>query len=218
MVSIVFLLLIGVAILKTSNKHTVDTNIENELEKIEKLNVSKGLDDCKFNNEFPECFKGYTCYYSKPGGLTPNGIVYGPISGDLKCHKSCSTDNDCPATTPVCIARELTLGDTGDVARMCFSEKYGAKVREEDYKRCLVSETEGIEYRMKNNSKILDQLIFNFATGNPLEILKNEYKLENVRESWGNYFTSLPKSDLVETICKMREDGRISSVYLVSSH
>ncbi len=68
-----------------------------------------------------ECGEGYKCFNSQVCGLTPTDVQCGEQFGDLKCHKSCETDNDCPLEMPKCEDTEFWQGDAGTNYKICVA-------------------------------------------------------------------------------------------------
>ncbi|MDD5110964.1 MAG: DUF3160 domain-containing protein [Candidatus Altiarchaeota archaeon] len=69
------------------------------------------------------CPLGETCYSSQLCSTGPSGTVCGKQTGDLLCHKPCSTDQDCPGGQ-YCRTVTMWSGDTGSDARLCLSKPF----------------------------------------------------------------------------------------------
>lgn len=66
-----------------------------------------------------ECSTGYICYIHRFCGTPYDPTACNPFSGDLKCHKGCSINSDCPSGQ-ACETRIMWVGDTGTGVPMCF--------------------------------------------------------------------------------------------------
>ncbi|MCR4305570.1 MAG: hypothetical protein NUV73_00625 [Candidatus Daviesbacteria bacterium] len=84
--------------------------------------IDQELQSCFDESGRINCPEGYTCDYSQPGGMTPQGYQTGAASGDGQCHKSCQTDNDCTPAYPRCITKQLTGGDIVTNSQFCSKE------------------------------------------------------------------------------------------------
>jgi len=66
-----------------------------------------------------ECLTGYVCYIHRFCGTPSQPTACGPFLGDLKCHKACNFNSECPSGQ-ACETRVMWVGDTGTGVSMCF--------------------------------------------------------------------------------------------------
>ena len=66
-----------------------------------------------------DCSTGYVCFIHRFCGTPNQPTQCGPFLGDLKCHKACDFNSDCPSGQ-ACETRMMWVGDTGTGIPMCF--------------------------------------------------------------------------------------------------
>ena len=91
-----------------------------EHKSLEECETKNGLNSECYSNE--DCSLNEICYNSQICSMTPEGVVScGQQFGDLKCHKECEIDNDCPQEMPNCAEVTMWVGDAGELAKICLS-------------------------------------------------------------------------------------------------
>ena len=82
-------------------------------------NIATVVHGCMYNTN--TCTEGYQCYHSVTGALN-SGSNPGPIEtigGDIKCHKICTSDEDCEKGE-ICTILEMWTEDTLDTYHFCM--------------------------------------------------------------------------------------------------
>jgi len=66
-----------------------------------------------------DCSTGYVCFIHRFCGTPNQPTQCGPFLGDLKCHKVCYFNSECPSGQ-ACESRTMWVGETGTGIPMCF--------------------------------------------------------------------------------------------------
>ena len=84
-------------------------------------NLGPPVDFCESDSD---CRDGFKCYISQLCSPSPLGVECGPQLGDLRCYKSCESDDDCEAPFKYCKEVEFYQGDVVFTHSICMKEDW----------------------------------------------------------------------------------------------